>query len=238
MRGLKSRLLTISLLVALTTVTSATGASAAGPARPVNAQMKTLNPETTCVRGPARPFIAQLDPTLSVFVPPAEMGAPAVTVQYRISTLDNGQVVWTGESIPRTPGYWLQPQLRAELASDTTYGWQARVFDGTTFSGWSKFCEFTTDTTRPNAPGLTITPEGPYHVGQEITLHFTNAGSTDVTKYGYAVMDDVPRATVAASIGTAKVTLDSIGPAPVRAWSYDRAGYISLPTILDINVNP
>jgi hypothetical protein len=242
MRGFKSRLLTLSLLVALTTVTTVTGSTgasaAARPARPTDAQMKTLNPETACVRGPARPFIAAIDPTPSVFVPPEEMGAPAVTVEYRISTIYNGQVVWTGQSNPRTPGFWLQPQLRPELASDMTYGWQARVFNGTTYSLWSKRCEFTTDTTRPNSPGLTITPDGPYHVGQQIALHFTNAGSTDVTKYGYAVMDDVPRATVDAGVGTATVTLEAIGPTPIRAWSYDRAGYNSLPTIVDININP
>lgn len=226
------------LLVALTAIsgpTSASGAlAAAAPAKPVPANLKTVDPTTACVRGAARPYIADVSPRLHAFVPTSGTGAQA-RVDFRIASLATGLTLYAGQSYTKSTGTWFEPQVKPVLRHGRVYVWRARVFDGT-FSPWSDGCELAVDTVRPNAPGLTVSPPEPYYVGKEITLTFTNAGSGDVAKYGYAVSDDVPQHTVPASPGTATAILTSFGPTTITAWSYDHADNPSPPTTVRINV--
>jgi hypothetical protein len=235
MRGLKSRLITAALLIALTTVTAGTTAAAAPP-RIKDANLRTADPATTCVRGPGRPFIGTDHARLQAYVPSLSDSGALVSVQFRVINLSDGALVFSGESPMKSTETWHEPSTQPQLLNATSYAWQARVFDGAGYSPWSNRCEFSVDLVGPNAPGLTITPEGPYHVGQQIALHFTNAGSTDVVRYAYGFRD-TPDTSVAACPGTATVTLTDFGPTTLMAWSYDRAGAQSPSTIVNISVN-
>ncbi|MFI5713131.1 hypothetical protein [Kribbella sp. NPDC051620] len=243
MRGFKTRLLGAGVVMLLATIGTATASAdvAAGPPRPTDKQLRTIDPATTCLRGTARPWIDQVEPRLQAFLPGAET-TNQYTVDFELFTLADSQVIWTGTSFPKNPGQtglWTQAlELPPQLQDATTYGWHARVSDGTTTSAWSRTCELTVDTVKPNSPGLTITPaEQPYKVGQTITLNFTNAGSADVTKYGFSVLSQEPNTFVPARTGTAKVKLTEAGPSYINAWSYDKAGNESFePTNIRITV--
>ena len=220
---MRKALIAAALLVTSTGLAIPTTAQAApAPISPAN--LKTTNPATTCVRGTARPLINGTSPVLSAFVArPAEGEPRSVSVEFRLNDLSDGTTVFTSESPTMVQGVWYQAQSEPELLDGKTYAWQARVHDGTEYSAWSKTCEFSIDAVKPNAPGLTITPEGPYKVGQTITLHFSNAGSADVTKYSYWLMGKPP-VDVKACPGTAKLKLTDAGPDSITAVAYDKAG--------------
>lgn len=74
------------------------------------------------------------------------------------------------------------------LADGISYGWQARVNDGTDTSGWSTPCYFSYDSTAPSAPTVTspnFPPNvtGPVGVPAEFT--FSGNGDTDVAGFQY-----------------------------------------------------
>ncbi|WP_405060618.1 hypothetical protein OG474_03010 [Kribbella sp. NBC_01505] len=221
---MRTHLSAVALLVLAASAVVPTTAQAA-PARITDENLKTIDPGTSCVRGAKRPFVNQTTPRLNAFIPAAdESDWSQGNVEFRVKNLADGQVIFTGVSPQRPVGNWVESETKPTLANDTTYSWQARFIDEAgEASPWSRGCELSVDTVRPAIPDLSISP-GPYKVGQTITLTFGNAGSTDVTKYGYTIMTSEPTKFVSARAGRAKVTLDSAGPTSIRAWSYDRAG--------------
>lgn len=233
---MRKALIAAALLVTSTGFLLPTTAQAA-PAPITDANLRTTNPATTCVRGEARPLINQTSPVLEAFVPSPDEFAQPVSVEFRLNDLTDGTTVFTSESSTKMPGVWYGAQSTPDLLDGKSYAWQARVFDGTEYSAWSNTCEFSIDAVKPNAPGMTISPAGPYKVGQKVTVTFTNAGSTDVTKYAYS-FTAAPTAYVPACPGTVRLKLTSAGPSVLQGWSYDAAGNQSATsTKLDIRVN-
>lgn len=102
------------------------------------------------------------------------------------------------------------------------------MFDGTAYSTWSRKCEFTGDIGRPNPPGLTVTPEGPYTVGQEITLRFTDGGSSDVVRYGFGFFGS-QTTSLPAGVDTARVVLTFAGRSRVRRGNGPSVLHAGLP---------
>jgi hypothetical protein len=228
---MRTRLLTVALTATVAAIVLPTTAYAA-PAPITDANLKTLDPTTACVRGTARPVINGLRPRLQAFV--AADGTSA-SVQFRVTNTADGSETFTGESSQKLTGTWYEPGLAPNLV-DATYAWQARVVNSTGTSAWSNPCELTVDTVRPNSPDLAVSP-GPYKVGQQITLTFGSAGSTDVVDYGYAIGTEEPTGHVAVCPGKVKLKLASSGPQTVKAWAFDRAGNRSAtPTEIRISV--
>jgi hypothetical protein len=232
---MRIRLLTAALVPVLVAFGGTSVAHAALP-RPTVDQLATIDPESTCVRGVDRPVLGGANPRMRTFVPGGEDSPPA-SVQFRMVDLATGKRVFTGTSPTMITGLWFEPSSPiAALDSGKSYSWQARVFDGTAYSAWSRKCEFTVDVDRPNPPGLTVTPEGPYTVGQEITLHFTNGGSSDVVRYAFGFFGS-QTTSLPAGVDNAKLVLTFAGPIPLSAWGYDRAGNPSDATTVDLRVN-
>jgi hypothetical protein len=219
---MRARILAAAFVACLTVLAQPLIAHAA-PAPIPDENLKTLDPTTVCVSGADRPFVNATTPRLQAFVP-ADAASGSVSVQFRVTNLADGTEVFAGESSQKVPGAWFEPGLVPTLTDGNSYGWQARVVDGTEYSPWSNPCELTVDTVRPNAPGLTVTPAGLYRVGQKISLTFTNAGSTDVAEYGYTIGSEEPTAFVPACPGKAKVQLARSGLITIKAWSFDHAG--------------
>jgi hypothetical protein len=233
---MRKALIAAALLVTSTGFLLPSTAQAA-PAPISDANLKTTNPATTCVRGAARPLVNQTSPVLQAFVPSSDPYPRPVTVEFRLNDLSDGTTVFTSESSTKGPEVWFEAQSRPTLLDGKTYAWQARVFDGTEYSAWSKTCEFSIDAVKPNAPGLTITPAGPYKVGQKVTLHFTNGGSTDVARYSYHLLGKPP-VDVNPCPGTATLKLTTAGPDSIAAVSFDKAGNLSSgETVVNIKVS-
>ncbi|MGW6277340.1 hypothetical protein [Kribbella sp. NPDC055071] len=229
---MRTRLLAVALTAAVAAIVLPTTAYAA-PAPITDANLKTLDPTSACVRGAARPVVNGLHPRLQAFVP---SDGTSASVQFRVTNTADGTEIFTGESSQKLTGTWYEPGLAPNLVDATTYAWQARVVNNTGTSAWSNPCELTVDIVRPNSPDLTVSP-GPYKVGQQITLTFGNAGSTDVVDYGYSLGTDEPTGHVAVCPGKVKLKLTSSGPTTIKAWAFDRAGNRSAgPTEVRISV--
>jgi hypothetical protein len=232
---MRKRLLIAALGLVMSGLGGTTVAHAAFP-RPTVDQLATIDPASSCARGEARPFLAGTTPRMRAFVPAGE-DSSSVSVQFRMVDLASGLRVFTASSPTMVTGVWFEPDRPLpELTSGRSYSWQARVFDGTTYSDWSRRCEFTVDVDRPNPPGLTITPEGPYQVGQEITLQFSDGGSSDVVRYGYGFFGS-ETTSLPAGVTTAKLVLTFAGPISLSAWSHDQAGNPSDATTVDLRIS-
>lgn len=224
---MRARLLAATTLAALTLPTTA---YAAPPSRIPDANLRTAEPATSCVRGAGRPVINGVTPRLEAYLPAdGEFDQPQGFVHFRLKDLVSGTELFTTQSSTKTVGTWFDAPLTTELVNGGIYSWQARFVDSNTgvATPWSKGCELAVDTVRPSAPDLTISP-GPYKVGQEITLTFGTGGTPDVAKYGYALIGDESLGFVDVCVGKVTVELTWSGPTTVRAWSYDRAGSRSL----------
>jgi hypothetical protein len=235
---MRIRLLSAALLTAVTCVAAPATAYAAPP-RPTPENLQTISPSTACVRGDAHPYIADTTTRLQAFLPEDPNGPTRASAQFRMVDVATGKRVFTGQNDLKLVGSWVEtPGRQPQLENGKTYAWQARTFDGTEYSPWSRKCELTVDTERPNAPTVVITPEGPYQVGQTVTLTFTPNGSTDVTTYGFGDRDTAD-VKVPSTPGTAQYTFRDFGPTTITAWSYDRAGNpSSSPTKVDVDVPP
>ncbi|MGC4943303.1 hypothetical protein [Kribbella sp. DT2] len=235
---MRFRLLSAALLTAATCVAAPLSAYAAPP-RPAPEHLQTVGPNTACVRGDAHPYIADTAPRLQTFLPEDPNGPARASAQFRVVDVATGKRVFTGQSDLKLVGSWVEtPGRQPQLENGKTYAWQARIFDGTEYSPWSRKCELTVDTDRPDAPGVTITPEGPYQVGQTVTLAFSPTSSTDVTAYGYGDRDTAD-VRIPSTPATAQYTFRDVGPTTITVWSYDRAGNPSSPPAkLNVDVAP
>jgi hypothetical protein len=231
---MRARLLAATTLAPLILPTTA---YAAPPSRIPDANLRTGEPATSCVRGSQRPVINGISPRFEAYLPAdGEFDQPQGFVEFRLKDLVTGSEIATGRSSTKTVGTWFDARLNTELVNGGIYSWQARFVDSNTgdTTAWSKGCELAVDMVRPPAPDLTISP-GPYQVGQEITLTFGTAGTPDVARYGYALIGDESAGFVDVCVGKVTVKLTWSGPTTVHAWSYDRAGSRSL-TSTDIPI--
>ncbi|MFJ8690984.1 hypothetical protein [Micromonospora wenchangensis] len=193
--------------------------------------------------------------------PYPRIGGFASLLQARGTDVDEWDFARTDFAIWRTG----QPEQRTEFSSDRgtfgrvangtvpdgvlvdgkSYGWQARVGDGTDTSAWSKKCFFTYDSTRPTAPVVSSSNYPADGTGQQApagepaVFTFSGRGDKDVAgfqyswnglgaggvceysgEYGQLVCKDPfsnPRTVRAATPGgSATVTLNPTGSGPQR----------------------
>ncbi|MBM2618262.1 hypothetical protein JIG36_22130 [Actinoplanes sp. LDG1-06] len=147
------------------------------------------------------------------------------------------------------------------LVQGKSYGWQARVSDGTETSAWSKKCFFTYDGNAPSAPDVTSTTHRPNEwgpVGVDPTFVFDGHKDKDIAGFQYSWTDlgvsgvceggeylrlvchdpfTEPR-TVRADVPGGKVTLtlnpDATGPKRLSVRSLDAAGNTSPTKVYEV----
>jgi hypothetical protein len=187
-------------------------------------------PSTTCATGSGRPYIASKTPQLKAQLTDGE--ASALTATFEWSTTA-GAGVTTVTTAKAPSGSTFTAAIPAGvLTENTSYRWRVRGHDGTVYSPWSSFCEFTVDTTAPATPSVTSAdfPAGEWagEAGSAGQFDLTAAGATDVAAYEYGLDVNPPSQSVspAAVGGAAKVTVTpaSDGGHTLYVRSRDRAG--------------
>lgn len=196
------------------------------------ATARTTVPATSCATGSARPFLNTKTPQLRAQMSDAE-GA-SVTAKFEWWTTGGAAAIGSASAGPGASGSWLSAVVPAgAFAEGGTYSWRVQGYDGTVWSPWSAFCEFTVDTTAPaTAPAVSSTayPENQWANSANTPGSFTfaSSGVADVAAFEYGLDTNPPNQVVnAAAIGgnaTVSVTPTSDGPHVLYVRSRDRAG--------------
>src|SRR4051812_1587810 len=104
-----------------------TTAYAAPPSRIPDANLRTAEPATSCVRGAGRPVINGVRPRLEAYLPAdGEFDQPQGFVEFRLKDLVSGSELFTTQSSIKTVGTWFDAQHDTELVNGGIYSWQAR----------------------------------------------------------------------------------------------------------------
>ncbi|GAA1619279.1 RHS repeat-associated core domain-containing protein [Actinoplanes couchii] len=195
---------------------------------------RTTSPSSPCSTGAGRPYIASRTPVLKAVG--TDTDGSNVTAQFEWSTLA-GVVISSATSAAAASGTVLSTTVPSgAFAEGGSYRWRARVGDGTTWSTWSSYCEFTVDTTAPTAaPTVASTdyPSGAWSkaAGQAGAFTFGSGGVADVSSYLYGLDTNPPSTTVnpASLAGSASVSITppTDGPHTLYVRSRDRAGNLS-----------
>ncbi|GAA2509834.1 RHS repeat-associated core domain-containing protein [Winogradskya humida] len=190
-------------------------------------------PATSCATGTARPFIASKTPQLKTKITDPE--GTAMTASFEWSTTA-GTGITTATTAKAASGTTFATTIPANaLAENGSYRWRVRGYDGTGYSPWSAYCEFTVDTTVPATPAVASTdyPAGQWSGGPGSAGKFTlsASGATDVAAYQYGLDVNPPDLSVnAATLGaaaTVTVTPATSGAHTLYVRSRDRAGNLS-----------
>jgi hypothetical protein len=194
----------------------------------------TTDGSSACVTGSNRPVIGTATPTLRATVSDADNSVKAHFQWFR-----TGGSTAVGEYLsPSVAG--VRPTVVAvripsgAFSNGATVSWRVRAYDGTDYSAWSPWCEFTVDTSRPpmpaaSSPGFPDGAEGNAVMGTAMPVTFTANGGTDVVYYEYGVNVDASalatRATPSVASGPVSV---SVVPDRFVNWLHvrgvDRAG--------------
>ncbi|MEV0893566.1 hypothetical protein [Promicromonospora sp. NPDC050262] len=198
----------------------------------------------SCKTGTDRPVLRTTMPRLSAFI--RDPDGNATKARFQIFRVDSGVQVW---------GAYMSSYLASarthkiqvpenELFSNVVYKWHVLAKDSTgREGGWSKWCEFTVDITKPEKPNIYAVTSGEGveavytnenieagGIGLTGKFRFGWAGSKDVVRFKYGFTDTAtPKSVATSSAGTAVVSFTPTkpGPATVYVRSVDRAGNIS-----------
>ena len=117
--------------------------------------------EPACVTGAGRPVIATTTPRISAVSYDPDGGN--VMTSFQIAPVNNLPVItWSATNLPGLlAGTRRSAGVPANILQDNVaYAWRARAFDGSHYSAWSAYCEFTIDATRPTGPTITAVGGG------------------------------------------------------------------------------
>jgi hypothetical protein len=203
---------------------------------------QATTPSTACVTGSGRPVMTTATPQLRAALSDADEGA-VLQADFQYSV--NGGA-WIG--LPRTGGQasGLTHVVQLPSVAGSTYvAWRVQAWDGYVASAWSPVCEFSIDTTPPNAPVLNTTglpaypapPPPTVKVGTAVPVPVSpGGGDTDIAGYWYAVgtsQQSPPRQffVAAAADGTATLSVVPVVSGGSSNWltvqAVDRAGNFS-----------
>lgn len=195
------------------------------PATPTSPQ---TSPAATCTYGAGRPYLNTTTPTLKANVSDPDGGT--LKGAFELWHTGGAQIGAQNYSASVSSGAqagWAVPA--GNLVNGATYSWRTRGYDGTDYSSYPPFCEFTVDTTAPNAPVVSSStwPERSWSTPTTGTLNWSDA-STDVASYSYWLDTATSRTTVPASTtSVAYSTALVAGEHTLHVQAKDRAGNLS-----------
>jgi concanavalin A-like lectin/glucanase superfamily protein len=182
-------------------------------------------PGTTCATGSSRPYISTTSlpagsvPSLyaQVYDPDGTLDNHGVQAQFAMNHFNTGTGAWESFASLSTPfiksSTWQTAQVAMPtLADGQTYSWHVRAYDGTDYSSWAPWCEFTVSNRPPTVLPQVTSTEYPSSldseyggVGQTGTFTFSVTDATNVASYQYALDDAGATVRVPASAGVATV---------------------------------
>jgi len=195
------------------------------PAAPTSSQ---TSPAGVCTYGAGRPYLNTTTPTLKATVSDPDGGTlkGAFELWHTSGAQIGGQNYSASVSSGAQAG-WVVPA--GSLVNGATYSWRTRGYDGTDYSSYPPFCEFTVDTTAPNAPTVSSTtwPERTWSAAATGSLSWSDA-STDVTNWIYWLDTTTTHTTVPASTtGVSYSTALAAGEHTLHVQAKDRAGNLT-----------
>lgn len=198
-----------------------------GSAIPVLSVTYNSYPNTVGGRRPANnAYVPTTQPTL--YGGASDLDGGFNQVQYQIRRYDTGAFVWSGYGNSVPAGGISQWQVTAgKLTNGTSYQWQARACENTSFCGaWGTWVNMTVDTTAPATPGVTSSsyPSGVWSGPWTGAGTFNFTSSSDVVGY-YTGKDITPPATF--TDGTSVTWAMAGGPHTLFVRAMDRAGNLS-----------
>ncbi|MFG2059154.1 LamG-like jellyroll fold domain-containing protein [Micromonospora sp. NPDC048930] len=147
---------------------------------------------TTCTTGTGRLVIGTPTPTLRASVSDAD-NAVMAHFQWWLSTGTAPVGEYTSSSVAGSKPTVVAKTIPSGAFTNGQIGkWRVRSEDGTDVSGWSSWCEFQIDTTRPPIPTVTSSAfpdnvEGDAVMGVASSVTVGANGGADVAKYEYAL---------------------------------------------------
>ncbi|HEY9476137.1 MAG TPA: LamG domain-containing protein [Mycobacteriales bacterium] len=212
-------------------------AAATPPSPPTMLGFSSSTGPDVCVAGPDRPFLATVTPGLR-----ATVTDPAtVSLTFQWSLLD-GPVVGEVTTTTLVVGSASQVTIpTGDLSDGQTYSWRVRGNGADGPGPFSQSCEFSVDTTRPDAAPLVTSTDFTENsfvdvLGRSGQVTFDPNGVADVVAFRYTISGAAP-VTVATAPGqpvTVRVTPRLIGPLRLKVTSLDRAGGSSPETLFDL----
>lgn len=214
------------------------------PGIPTSHKMWHGTQDYSCKTGTDRPSVRTTIPKLSVFIRDPDGNATKARFQvYRVSSDSHVWGAYMSSYLPSGRTHTIRVPVE-ELAENVVYKWRALAKDSTgREGGWSKWCEFVVDISKPHTPTIEVvrSGEGVDAVyddsvetgGSGMTGMFLLGpnGSTDTKEYRYSFgsqsFDQTARA---GSSGTATISFTPKTPGPLTLWvrAYDRAGNQSI----------
>ena len=197
------------------------------PNTPTN---RSTVPATACVTGTSRPWINTTTPTLKAVVSDPDGGS--VYGNFDVWPTGGSGSVWSGTSAAVTSGGTAAKAVASGvLANGGTYSWRVRGYDGSLYSkSWTSWCEFTVDTTKPVAPGISSTayPQGQWNLaGGAGTFTFTSSDTgSGVSSWRYWLDSAAPSTASGGSPTSVQVTPPN-GWHTLHVQAVDKAGNLS-----------
>lgn len=201
------------------------------PAQPT--QIATA-PPATCVTGAGRPFLNTLTPKLSAVVSDRDGGT--VAGNYSLSILGGANLVTATSPYVNSGGTTNYTVPVGKLTNGGTYVWQVTPYDGSATGTPAATCEFTVDTTAPNAPTVTPTTfAASSWVASGTTGSFAfSDGSSDVASYQYR-LDGGPWSGWSATASTGTLA-PADGQHTLDVQAIDKAGNLAPTTTVTFGV--
>ncbi len=165
-------------------------------AKPV-VMSRSTSPATPCAGGSSRPYINTKTPTLSAQIVDPE-GSP-VSATFEWWVVGGSAAIGSVTVGPQASGTTFTATVPSgAYAEGGPYSWRVRGSDGSLTGSWSDWCEYTIDTTEPNAaPGVSSTtwPANTWTGGVPTYTYATSSqtyvnGTTTLAMSGdYAALD-------------------------------------------------
>jgi len=200
---------------------------------PNTASNQSTVPATACVSGAGRPWVNTTTPTLQAVVSDPDGGS--VSGNFEVWPIGGSGSAWSGTSAAVTSGGTAAKAVAAGvLANGGTYSWRVRGYDGALYSkSWTSYCEFTVDTTKPVAPGIssTVYPQGQWNLtGGAGTFTFASSDTgSGVGSWRYWLDSATPTTATGASPTSVSIT-PSNGWHTLHVQAVDKAGNLSQET--------
>ncbi len=193
---------------------------------PVPVNIRTTMPATSCVIGAGRPAIPLDPPILTASLTDADSAKQQMQAHFELWHTNGTEITERYTEIKKAGDFtWSLDLLPADKKlRDGNYSWRVRAGDTVTWSGFSRWCEFTVDSTAPVQPAVAVPDGQQYEVGSPATFTFGSGGSVDVASYRWSLTARPTSTIVQAASPTVSVPLRTFGRSVLRVWSYDRAG--------------
>ncbi|MFJ2301145.1 hypothetical protein, partial [Oerskovia paurometabola] len=204
----------------------------------VATNLRTSNPESSCVNGASRPHIRSTTPSLwATFSDPDGQNVAADFDLYRM----DGVLVWNPPiTASFASGLAYAIAVPAGILQDgQSYQWHANTVDANGWYGPATWCEFTIDTTPPPMPQVVVAAGGAAQypenqisggIGQEARFTFVPSGALDVVSYKYSFNTDSLNQTIGVGLGSqADIAFvpEAAGGVTLFVQAVDRAGNTS-----------